>query len=154
MADLFIVSQDIVVGGATIHKINRVLTLPTNASTTALSAGLTSIVDVVTAAGLGGLFDASPGITAFVPTNGAFANITSVTAQLSVRQLQSALLLHFVSGVTLFSTDIPTGVSNVTSALGEDITLTNNNTGIYVDAAQVVAPDVILYNGVAHVISR
>lgn len=146
--------QDIVVGGATIHKINKVLTLPTNASTTAASAGLTSIADAVTSSGLGGLFDAAPGITAFIPTNGALDNISSVVEQLSVRQLQSVLLLHLVAGATVFSTDIPPGPSNVTSALGEVILLNNNSTGIYVDQSQVVAPDVILFNGVAHVISR
>lgn len=142
------------VGGATVHKINKVLTLPTNASATATAAGLTSAVDAIAASGLGGLFDAAPGITAFVPTNGAFDGISSVAAQLSVRQVQAVLLLHLVAGATVFSPGIPAGTTEVASALGENVTLTNNGTGIYVDGAQVVTPDVILFNGVAHVISR
>lgn len=141
------------VGGATIHKIDAVLTLPTNASTTATAAGLTTLVDVVNATGLTGLFDAAPGITAFAPTNEAFEAIADVTAQLGVGQLQTVLYLHLVSGATVFSPDIPSGVSEVTSALGENVTLTSNGT-ILVDSAHVVVADVILFNGVAHVIDR
>lgn len=145
--------QDIVVGGATIHKIDNVLTLPTNATNTASLAGLTSIVSAINSSGLAGLFDAAPGITVFVPTNEAFAAIGTVAAQLTTKQLQNVLLLHLTTAATVYSPDIPTGQSVVTSALGENVTLANNGT-IFVNNAQVVLPNIILSNGVGHVISK
>lgn len=144
-------SKDIVVGGATIHKIDSVLTLPSNASTTAGLAGLTGITDAISAAGLDGLFDAAPGITAFIPTNEAFEAIAGIAAQLSTEELQNVLLLHLGAEATLYSTDIPIGRSVVTSALGQNVTINNNGT-ISVDNSKVVLPNIILSNGVGHVI--
>lgn len=138
-------------GGATIHKIDSVLVLPSNATTTAGLAGLAGITDAISAAEFDGLFDAAPGITTFIPTNEAFEAISKVTAQLSTEELQSVLLLHLVADTTLFSTNIPTGQSVVTSALGQNVTLTNNGT-ISVNNAKVVLPNIILLNGVGHVI--
>lgn len=144
------------VGGATIHKIDSVLTLPTNATNTARLAGLTGIVGAVNSSGLAGLFDASPGATVFIPTDEAFAAIGAVAARLTTRQLQNVLLLHLLAAGAagpVYSPDIPAGQSVVTSALGENVTLVNNGT-ISVNGAQVVLPNVILSNGVGHVISR
>lgn len=140
-------------GGATVHKIDAVLTLPTNATTTATLAGLSSIVDVLVASELDGLFDFAPGITAFIPTNDAFDAIGTVAAALSVEQLQSVLFLHLVTGSVVFTTHIPTGETALASTLGENITVVNNGS-IFVNNAQVSVPDVILLNGVGHVVSK
>lgn len=145
--------QDIVVGGATIHKIDTVLTLPTNASTTATLAGLTRITGALTAADLVSLFDAAPGITAFVPVDEAFAAIDGTVQALSTNELQRVLLLHLVVGEVVFSTGIPGGETAVTTSLGENITLANDGMAIDVDGNHVVQADVLLSNGVAHLIN-
>lgn len=146
-------TQDIVVGGATIHKIDSVLTIPTDAATTVTLAGLTGIADALTSADLLSLFDNAPAITAFVPVDAAFAAIAETAATLSTAALQRVLLLHLVVGEVVFSTGIPEGETEVATALGEDITLSNDGTTIEVNGNHVVQADVLLSNGVAHLIS-
>lgn len=146
-------TQDIVVGGATIHKIDTVLTLPTNASTTATLAGLTGITDALTSADLVSLFDAAPAVTVFVPVNEAFAAIGDTVQALSAGQLQRVLLLHLLVGDVVFSTSIPDGETDVVTALGENITLANSGTALDVSGNHVVQANVLLSNGVAHLIN-
>lgn len=141
------------VGGATIHKIDTVLTLPTNASTTAALAGLTGITGALAAADLASLFDAAPGITAFVPLNEAFAAINGTVQALSTSELQRVLFLHLLVGDVVFSSEIPAGETAVLTTVGENITLANSGTGIDVNGNHVVQPDVLLSNGVAHLIN-
>lgn len=142
------------VGGATIHKIDTVLNLPTNASTTATLAGLLGITGALVSADLVSLFDAAPGITAFVPVNEAFAAINGTVQSLSINELQRVLFLHLIVGDVVFSTDIPSGETAVTTVLGENITLANNDgTGIDVNGNHVVQANVLLSNGVAHLIN-
>lgn len=147
------ITQDIVVGGATIHKIDTVLTLPTNASTTATLAGLTGITGALASADLVSLFDAAPAVTAFVPVNDAFAAVGDTVQALSAGQLQRVLLLHLLVGDIVFSTGIPEGETEVVTVLGENITLANSGTAIDVNGNHVVQANVLLSNGVAHLIN-
>lgn len=145
--------QDIVVGGATIHKINAVLTVPTDAATTAPLANLTAVTSALSAAHLVSVFANTPDSTVFVPTNDAFAAIDDTVAALSTSQLQQVLLYHLVAGSVVFSPAIPAGSSDVTTVLGEDVEITSDGGAIAVNGNPVVVADVLLSNGVAHVIA-
>lgn len=93
-------------------------------------------------------------ITAFMPTNDAFDAISEFMGTLSIHQLQSVLLLHLVPEEVDFSPDIPRGQSAVTSALGQNVILNNNNNGgIFANNAEVILPNVIFQNGVGHIIN-
>lgn len=146
--------QDIVVGGATIHKIDSVLTIPTNASTTATVAGLTGIVGALTSAGLVETIDTEPNITVFIPSNEAFEAIADTVAGLTTEQLQQVLLKHIVQGAVIYSPSIPAGETVVESALGEHLTITNKDGTIIVNDATVISADILLSNGVGHLIDR
>lgn len=146
--------QDIVVGGATIHKIDSVLTIPTNASTTATAAGLTGIVGALTAAGEVEFFDTEPDVTIFIPFNEAFEAIADTVASLNTEQLQQVLLKHIVQGAVVYSPSIPAGDTVVESALGEHLNITNTDGTITVNDATVISADILLSNGVGHLIDR
>jgi uncharacterized surface protein with fasciclin (FAS1) repeats len=143
-----------VVGGATIHKINSVLTIPTNASTTATAAGLTGIVGALKAAGSVKFFDTEPNVTVFIPSNKAFQAIADTVAGLNKKQLQQVLLKHIVTGAVVYSPAIPAGKTVVESALGENLTITNKGGAIAVDGAKVITANLLLSNGVGHLIDR
>lgn len=144
--------KDIAAGGAIVHKIDSVLTVPRNASTTASAAGLTAIVDALVAAELAVTVDTLADITVFIPTNDAFAAISSVTSTVTKAQLRSVLTLHVLSGSVFYSVDIPSGTTELPTVSGENITIVNDGSTITVDQAKVIVPNVALRNGVGHVI--
>ncbi|KXN85902.1 hypothetical protein AN958_10744 [Leucoagaricus sp. SymC.cos] len=106
------------------------------------------------------------GFTLFVPTNDAIQ-----TAQGSLSGLQNnqtaimALLGNLViNGTTVYSPDIRKATAsgspaNFTSAAGEPLIAITNDTGVFIQntngsSAQIVRPDVLLSNGVFHIIDN
>lgn len=110
-------------------------------------------MDTLVAADLAGLFDNAPQSTIFIPTDDAFDAIADVTATLTVGQVQTVLLKHLVIGGVVFSPQI-TANSSAVSALGEVNALSSVDGTVTVAGATVVVADVLLKNGVGHVIDR
>ncbi|KAF9563505.1 hypothetical protein CPC08DRAFT_324813 [Agrocybe pediades] len=99
------------------------------------------------------------GITLFVPNNEAFTSEVNQTLQgLQGNGTESSNLImnHYINGTSLYSTQM-TNDTNATTAAGEPLTFSRNHTGLFVSSgnstAQITRPDVLLNNGVAHVIS-
>ncbi|KAF4609936.1 hypothetical protein D9613_010262 [Agrocybe pediades] len=99
------------------------------------------------------------GITLFVPNNEAFTSEVNQTLQgLQDNGTESSNLImnHYINGTSLYSTQM-TNDTNATTAAGEPLTFSRNDTGLFVSSgnstAQITRPDVLLNNGVAHVIS-
>ena len=128
----------------------------------------TTVVDVIVnsdvhtlleaAVGAAGLVDALSGegpFTVFAPTDDAFialAGALDVTAEdlLALDGLADILLYHVV-GAQVLSTDLADGATAAT-LLGEDVTVTINDDGIFINDAQVTVADIVTDNGVVHVI--
>ena len=131
-------------------------------------APTTTVVDVIVnsdvhtlleaAVGAAGLVDALSGegpFTVFAPTDDAFialATALDVTAEdlLGLDELADILLYHVV-GAQVLSTDLADGAT-ATTLLGEDVTVTINDDGIFINDAQVTVADIVTDNGVVHVI--
>jgi len=150
-----VVEADITaIPGITIHKIDEVLTLPAS-----LSATLSRIPDVGLSAALGALtatelvetVDTIEDLTIFVPNDAAFVAAASAFGNASIETLTSVLTYHAVAGAVVFAGDISNGT--VKTVNGEEITLSVGTDGtVYVDNAKVILPNIILSNGVAHII--
>ncbi|KAJ4386286.1 hypothetical protein N0V93_009179 [Gnomoniopsis smithogilvyi] len=151
LATSTVTQADIAAGGAIVHKIDSVLTVPRNASTTAQAAGFTDLVDALVSACLADTVDNLADVTVFIPTNAAFEAIESTTATLTQEQLQQVLTLHVLNDAVVYSPSIPSGTTQLPTVNGENVTVVNNGT-ITVNQATVIAPNVVLRNGVAHVI--
>ncbi|KAF5020955.1 hypothetical protein F66182_7001 [Fusarium sp. NRRL 66182] len=88
--------------------------------------------------------------TVFIPNDAAFEAIGSVLEGADLETLQTVLGYHIVDHV-VFSTDL----ANVSlpSLQGNDLTFTVAEDGsAWVNGAKIVFPNVLLFNGVAHVI--
>ncbi|KAI9814819.1 MAG: hypothetical protein M1827_003085 [Pycnora praestabilis] len=139
--------------GGIIHIIDTVLTPPLNVSTTAVDANLTSLTGALTMANLVSTVDTTPELTIFAPNNAAFQNIGSATGNLSTAQLTSVLEYHVIKGAVGYSSTLKNGTSLQTLG-GANVTITINNGTVFVNSAKVLIPDVLVANGVVHVIDN
>jgi uncharacterized surface protein with fasciclin (FAS1) repeats len=121
-----------------------------NVSSTAVAAELRSLVGAVTQADLATTLDTLEDVTIFAPYDEAFAAIGSVTGDLSEEQLSKILTYHVVQGTVGYSS----GLMNMSleTVEGSNLTITVGDDGVFVNSAKVIIPDVLVANGVVHVI--
>ncbi|KAJ4423308.1 hypothetical protein N0V82_002035 [Gnomoniopsis sp. IMI 355080] len=146
-------TADVTFSGGVVHIIDSVLTIPVSASDTATAANLTALAGALTQADLVTAVDDAKDITVFAPENSAFASIANLVSTLSTQQLTSILEYHVVNGTVGYSSTLSNGESIPTLQGGSvKVTITNGN--IFINSAEVVVPDVLIANGVAHVIDN
>ena len=123
---------------------------------TAMGTGVhATLVAAVKAADLVETLSAPGPYTVFAPTDDAFAALPAGTVDTLLKpenkdQLTSILTYHVV-GSTALSTDLMDGMA-VTTLNGEDVTVTINTDGVFINDAQVTMADIAADNGVVHVI--
>lgn len=141
----------------TINIVDAVIDVP-GEFTAALDANnLTSFRTALTTANFLTTLNTLHGVTIFAPTDAAFSaaqqNLTAAGSNASV--LDTILRNHVVNGSSVYSGNLEGGTS-ATSAAGEKLSATFNGTGAFVTSgnvtAKIVTPDIILWNGVLHVI--
>jgi uncharacterized surface protein with fasciclin (FAS1) repeats len=163
--------QDIMVdGGSVVHIIDTVLTLPATAAETALDTGLTSLVGSVIRANGAQNLQLLTDITIFAPTNQAFSAIGSIANSASVQTLASVLEYHVILGAGM-TTAISPFNSNPNQPLvhfspellqnnqvsfqtvnGANLTIRKQNGALFVNQARIIVSDILVANGVVHVI--
>ncbi len=146
------VLQDLNFTGGVAHVIDTVLTVPQNISATLVASNLTALAGAATAANLVDTLQSARDLTIFAPSNAAFQNIGSVLANASVETLTGVLGYHVVNGTVAYSSTLSN--TTVRSLTGQEIRITVNNGSIFVNSAKVVNPDVLVANGVVHVIDK
>jgi uncharacterized surface protein with fasciclin (FAS1) repeats len=118
------------------------------------SADHNTLEAAVVAAGLQSALSGEGPLTLFAPTDDAFDALPAgVLASLladPTGALTQVLLYHAVGGLAL-STDLSDGMM-ISTIQGQDITVTINANGVFINDAQVIVADIIADNGVVHVI--
>ena len=119
---------------------------------TAVGAG--SFKTLATALTVAGLVDTLKGagpFTVFAPTDAAFEKIpkADLDALLNDKAKLTAVLTYHVVAGKVMAADVKAG--NVKTVQGSEITITTMG-GVMVDAAKVIATDIVADNGVIHVI--
>ena len=91
--------------------------------------------------------------TVFAPTDAAFNALPAGTIAALLNDLPQLtdILLHHVVGDSVMS-GMLSNSQVVTTLLGDDVTVTINSTGVYIDNALVTVADIVADNGVVHVI--
>lgn len=133
-----------------IHVIDGVLTLPENVTATAQAANLTALAGAIQALNLTSTLDGLSDVTIFAPSNAAFQSISSVLSNASTDDLTSVLSYHVINGTVAYSPTLAN--TTVTTLGGQNLTISVINGTIFVNSARVINPDVLVANGVVHVI--
>lgn len=132
--------------------IDHVLTIPKSISETASFANLTSLTTALSQVQLVDTVNNLQHATVFAPTNTAFDMVNSHSPDLGSDQLAHILKYHVAPQVK-YSTDLLND-GNVRNLDDEDIQITSDENGVKADAATVIIPDVLVSNGVVHVIDE
>ena len=147
---------DIEAKNGVVHVIDAVL-IPTPATVVDIvvnSANHTTLEAAVIAADLAGVLSGTGPFTVFAPTDAAFAALPAGTLDALLADpsgdLTDILKYHVVSGKAM-STSLSNG-QEITTLLGDDVVVTINTNGVFINGAKVTVADIEAKNGVVHVI--
>ncbi|WP_436516929.1 fasciclin domain-containing protein [Ekhidna sp. To15] len=163
-----VVAADVAIENGVVHVIDGVL-LPEivfpSVVDAASAAGLTTLLDAVTAADLGTTLTSAEAITVFAPTNDAFGgllerydatDLNDLVSKIGIEAVTEVLQFHVVPAVA-FSHDLNEGEQTFSTLQGQDLTVTVDDNGVTVTdylgfTYTVNSADVAIANGVVHVI--
>jgi uncharacterized surface protein with fasciclin (FAS1) repeats len=158
--DAQVIIADIAADNGVVHVLDAVLLPPPPQPTNTIldivvnSADHNTLEAAVVAAGLQSALSGAGPLTVFAPTDAAFAALPAGVLDALLADptgaLTQVLLYHVVGGVAL-STDLADGMM-ITTIQGQDVTVTINANGVFINDAQVIVADIIADNGVVHVI--
>jgi len=147
-----VVQADLNYTGGIVHVIDNFLTIPQNLTTSLFELNLTAADGALASvASVGGSLPET--FTAFIPNNDAFQAIGSALANISAKDLAGILAYHVVPGVVDYSTLLSNG-AQLNSTVNEPLTISIKNGIVSVNNAKVVIPDVLIKEGVIHVIDE
>ncbi|TVY85341.1 Fasciclin-like arabinogalactan protein [Lachnellula suecica] len=149
-------TADIMFTGGVMHIIDTVLTVPSPPSTSALDSQLTALAGALKSANLLTAVDDLKDVTIFAPSNKAFQNIGSATPMLTEQQLSGILEYHVINGTVGYSSLLTTGLANESfpTLAGGNVMVEAVNGKVFINSAMVTITDIIVSNGVLHVIDN
>lgn len=175
-------SENISLGGLSLHGINGLLTIPLNLTATlAQTKRFNSLLGAATKANVAGALTSSPGLTIFAPNDAAFTAAGAALGPVEADQMMFANVLgnHVVNGTVIYTADLAEQaaknaadasmkqadgsilVSKLISSTGAAFNITQDSTGsFWVNSNQTQARIVlggsdIPYNaGVIHTIDK
>nr|OQO17983.1 hypothetical protein B0A51_12025 [Rachicladosporium sp. CCFEE 5018] len=136
--------------GGVVHIIDGLLTIPPGVGEALTAANLTALLGAVEATNLTSALSTTPDITIFAPNNAAFQAIGSAVANLTVEQAAAILEYHVINGTVAYSSTLTNG--SVPALGGGNLTITVTDGEVFVNQARVINADILLANGVLHVI--
>ncbi|KAK8029960.1 hypothetical protein PG993_011251 [Apiospora rasikravindrae] len=146
-------TADVNYTGGVIHIIDRVLIIPQNDTATMTNANLTALSGAVKAANLGPQLDGLKDVTIFAPNNDAFVSISSLLANMSSQDVGKILGYHIVPGTVAYSSSLKN--QTIKAQDGTDLKITvEDNGSVFVNAARVTVPNILVGNGVVHVLNQ
>ncbi|ACU07867.1 Beta-Ig-H3/fasciclin [Flavobacteriaceae bacterium 3519-10] len=162
-----VTQTDIAASNGVIHKVDKVIGLPTVVTHAMANPNFSILVSALTRNDMpnfAGILSgsASSPFTVFAPTNAAFTSLlTELTlpnlAAVPTAVLENALKYHVVAGANVASNDIVNNMT-VTTFQGGTFKITTNGGVKITDAntrvANVIATDVQCSNGIIHVLDK
>ena len=137
--------------GGIIYVIDQFLVVPENITNTAVQLNLRSAVGALGAADLDTSVNGLTDVTCFIPDNEAFQAVGATIATSSDADLARIMQYHIVNGTVGYSSTLTNGTT-LTTLNGIDVTITESDGNIFVNSARVITPNVLVANGVIHVI--
>jgi uncharacterized surface protein with fasciclin (FAS1) repeats len=142
--------------GGVIHIIDAVLTVPPPPSTATMDSNLTSLASGLESTNLLTAVDSLRDVTIFAPSNDAFKAVSNATSNLTMQQLAGVLEYHVINGTVGYSTLLTTGLANESfpTLAGGNLNVLTEDNKVFINSAQVTMTDIIVSNGVVHVIDK
>lgn len=138
--------------GGYAHIINSVLTLPLSIVDTAIAANLTSFAGAINISSVD--VEAEDDCTFFVPTNTAFSTVGSALQNASASEVDTLVLYHFINDTTPIYTPRIDHEQWI-SALRENVTMSYlNGNELFINSARVTRANILVENGVLHVLDQ
>ncbi|CZS98782.1 uncharacterized protein RCO7_09141 [Rhynchosporium graminicola] len=148
-----LVQADLPFSGGIVQVIESLLIPPTNLTETTTAFNLTSYQGSLYASELISNLTDTPNYTIFAPNNEAFQALGPAISSLTVEALSSVLNFHVLPNQVTFSTALRNGTTWKTKQ-GNKITVRHSGNNVYIDSAQLLTTDILLANGVLHVIDN
>lgn len=127
--------------------------IPLSVSETLITGNFTALAGAATKTNLVTTLESLSDVTIFCPNNDAFQRIASGAASISNDQLAEILEYHVVQGTVGYSTALSN--TSLTTVNGKDVKITITDDGaVFVNSARVINADVLIENGVLHVIDE
>jgi uncharacterized surface protein with fasciclin (FAS1) repeats len=126
-----------------------IFTLPASLSATVQATGESTFASLANSANLTDAFDNIPYSTFFIPSDEAFANANASPSAATANLLSGHVIPNFVG----YLPSLVNG-STLTTQAGSSVTVTVQGNNYYINDALIVSSNLILENGVAHVIDQ
>ncbi|KAL8766167.1 MAG: hypothetical protein Q9209_006972 [Squamulea sp. 1 TL-2023] len=149
-----LITPDLRFTGGIIHVIDNFLIPPQNFIQTVPQFNLTAAGGAIENTSLADYANSRQDLTFFVPQNAAFQALGETLQSMPSSQLQRILNYHIVNGSTVgYSANLPNGTILRTRS-GQNLTITFASNSLFVNQARVLQQDLLLSNGVMHVIDN
>jgi uncharacterized surface protein with fasciclin (FAS1) repeats len=147
-------SQDLTFDNGVIHIIDKLLLIPLSVSETLITGNFTALAGAATQTKLVAPFEDASDITIFCPNNDAFQRLAATNFTATDEELASILKYHVVAGAVGYSTTLKNN-TKLPTLNGEELDITISADGaVFVNAARVINADILIENGVLHVIDE
>ncbi len=145
---------DIIADNGVVHVIDAVLLPPNTVADVVInSADHNTLEAALGAAGLVNTLNGAGPFTVFAPTDAAFAALPAGTVEALLNDIPTltSILTYHVVGAKALSSDL-TNAQKIKTLNGEDILVTINASGVFVNDVKVTVADIETDNGVVHVV--
>jgi transforming growth factor-beta-induced protein len=139
--------------GGVVQVIDEILIPPFNLTYTLQAFNLTSFEGAAYTAQSDQEFSSTSNVTMFVPANSAFQALGPAISSMSSTELATVLDYHLIEGAVLYSTSLTNG-TELTTKQGNNVSITRSSNNLYINSAQVLTSDIMIMNGVLHVIDN
>lgn len=148
---------DVFTSNGVIHVIDTVLLPPEDIVGVAIAAEFDSLVSAVAQADLVDVLQSGGPFTVFAPIDEAFAALGSETLEAlfddANKELLASILTYHVIPGKIYSSEVMVG-AEVATVNGASVTFgLNEEGGLTIDGADIIAADIRAFNGVIHVIN-
>lgn len=149
-------ASDITFQGGLIHIVDNLLIPPVNISETAEAFKVTSFLGGLYAADLMPETEVRKNVTIFAPQDEAFDLVGGSLDSLDDEALARIMGYHVIPNEVIVSSSLTNGtrLNTLSDNEGDDVLVRQAGNNKYINSAQIVQPDILIANGIMHIISN
>ncbi|KAK1997105.1 Fasciclin-domain-containing protein [Colletotrichum falcatum] len=147
------VKGDIRFSGGLIQVVNNLLIPPSRLENSTDSFGLSAFLGALYTARLLPSLSEKRNVTIFAPRNEAFQRVAGYLKDLDEDAVRNFLNYHVVEGRVIPSSGLKNGTS-LNTPTGHSLNVIRSGNNLFLNSAQVVQPDILLANGIMHIVDN